>query len=255
MTIWPRSSTPPTSGSQQRTGIRQRHIAAEGEFTSDLAVDAARKARWTTPGSTIADIDLIIVATTTPDLTFPATAAIVQQKLGMHHGAAFDIQAVCSGFVYAVGDRRQLPQERPRPRARWSSAPKPSRASSTGPTAPPACCSATAPARWSSNWRRRRRSRPRHSRLRRCAPTGTTGTSSTPTAGRPRPSPIGPRPHGGQARSSSHAVGKITDVVDNVFDADRLHRRRPRLVRAAPGQPAHHRRRRRKSSAFRPKRS
>jgi 3-oxoacyl-[acyl-carrier-protein] synthase-3 len=85
----------------QRTGIRQRHIAADGELTSDLAVEAAREA-LRSAGVTIADIDLVIVATTTPDMTFPATAAVVQQKLGMHHGAAFDIQAVCSGFVYAV---------------------------------------------------------------------------------------------------------------------------------------------------------
>jgi 3-oxoacyl-[acyl-carrier-protein] synthase III len=85
----------------QRTGIRQRHLAAEGEVTSDLAVEAARKA-MAAAGVTIADIDLVIVATTTPDFTFPATAAVVQQKLGMHHGAAFDLQAVCSGFVYAV---------------------------------------------------------------------------------------------------------------------------------------------------------
>ncbi len=85
----------------QRTGIRQRHIAAEGELTSDLAVAAARKA-LASAGMTPADIDLIIVATTTPDMTFPATAAVVQQKLGMHHGAAFDLQAVCSGFVYGI---------------------------------------------------------------------------------------------------------------------------------------------------------
>ncbi|MEO6396797.1 MAG: beta-ketoacyl-ACP synthase III [Devosia sp.] len=86
---------------QQRVGIKQRHIAAEGELTSDLAVRAARRALDNARLSP-AEIDLIIVATTTPDLTFPATAAIVQQKLGMHHGAAFDIQAVCSGFVYGM---------------------------------------------------------------------------------------------------------------------------------------------------------
>ena len=86
---------------QQRVGIKQRHIAADGEFTSDLAVHAARRALDNARISP-AEIDLIIVATTTPDLTFPATAAIVQQKLGMHHGAAFDIQAVCSGFVYGM---------------------------------------------------------------------------------------------------------------------------------------------------------
>jgi 3-oxoacyl-[acyl-carrier-protein] synthase-3 len=86
---------------QQRVGIKQRHVAADGEFTSDLAVHAARRALDNARISPD-EIDLIIVATTTPDLTFPATAAIVQQKLGMHHGAAFDIQAVCSGFVYGV---------------------------------------------------------------------------------------------------------------------------------------------------------
>ncbi|HEY4202180.1 MAG TPA: beta-ketoacyl-ACP synthase III [Devosiaceae bacterium] len=85
----------------QRTGIRQRHLAAEGELTSDLATAAARKA-LDAAGVTVADIDLIIVATTTPDMTFPATAAVVQQKLEMHHGSAFDLQAVCSGFVYGV---------------------------------------------------------------------------------------------------------------------------------------------------------
>jgi 3-oxoacyl-[acyl-carrier-protein] synthase-3 len=86
---------------QQRVGIKQRHVAAEGEFTSDLAVHAARRALDDARVSPD-EIDLIVLATTTPDLTFPATAAIVQQKLGMHHGAAFDIQAVCSGFVYGM---------------------------------------------------------------------------------------------------------------------------------------------------------
>jgi 3-oxoacyl-[acyl-carrier-protein] synthase-3 len=85
----------------QRTGIRQRHVAAEGELTSDLAVNAARKA-LEAAGMTAEDIDLIVLATSTPDLTFPATATLVQQKLGITRGAAFDIQAVCSGFVYAL---------------------------------------------------------------------------------------------------------------------------------------------------------
>jgi len=86
---------------QQRVGIKQRHIAADDEFTSDLAVHAARRALDNARLSAD-DIDLIIVATTTPDLTFPSTATLVQQKLGMHHGFAFDIQAVCSGFVYGM---------------------------------------------------------------------------------------------------------------------------------------------------------
>lgn len=85
----------------QRTGIKSRHIAADGELTSDLALNAARMA-LTNAGITAETVDLIIVATTTPDNTFPATAARVQAKLGMTGGFAFDVQAVCSGFVYAL---------------------------------------------------------------------------------------------------------------------------------------------------------
>lgn len=85
-----------------RTGIRERHIAAEGEFTSDLAVQAARAA-LDAAGLVVDDIDLLLVATTTPDLVFPSTACIVQSKLGMTNGRpAFDLQAVCSGFIYAL---------------------------------------------------------------------------------------------------------------------------------------------------------
>ncbi len=86
---------------RERTGIRERHIAADGELTSDLAVRASHAA-LADAGLTAQDIDLIVVATTTPDLTFPSTAAIVQAKLGAGEGAAFDIQAVCTGFVYAL---------------------------------------------------------------------------------------------------------------------------------------------------------
>ena len=86
----------------ERTGIRERHIAAEGEFTSDLAAQAARAA-LEVAGLAPDDIDLLLVATTTPDLVFPSTACIVQSKLGMTNGRpAFDLQAVCSGFVYAL---------------------------------------------------------------------------------------------------------------------------------------------------------
>jgi 3-oxoacyl-[acyl-carrier-protein] synthase-3 len=85
----------------ERTGIHQRHQARDDEPTSDLAVEAARRA-LADAGKTAADVDLIIVATTTPDQTFPATAAIVQSKLGAPVGIAFDVQAVCSGFVYAM---------------------------------------------------------------------------------------------------------------------------------------------------------
>jgi 3-oxoacyl-[acyl-carrier-protein] synthase-3 len=86
---------------RERTGIRQRHRAADDQAVSDLAVEAARQA-LEAAGRTPGDIDLIIVATTTADLTFPATAAIVQRKLGCPVGIAFDVQAVCSGFVYAM---------------------------------------------------------------------------------------------------------------------------------------------------------
>ena len=85
----------------QRTGIRQRHVAAEGENTSDLAVAAARSA-LASASLGPAELDLIVLATTTPDHTFPATATRVQAALGMTSGAAFDIQAVCAGFVYAL---------------------------------------------------------------------------------------------------------------------------------------------------------
>jgi len=85
----------------QRTGIRARHIAAEGELTSDLAVKAARRA-LDASGLEPGDIDMIVLATATPDNTFPATAVTVQHKLGISSGFAFDVHAVCSGFVYAV---------------------------------------------------------------------------------------------------------------------------------------------------------
>ena len=84
-----------------RTGIKRRHIAADGELTSDLGAEAARRA-LAHAGITAESVDLIIVATSTPDDTFPATATQVQAKLGSTTGAAFDVQAVCSGFVFAL---------------------------------------------------------------------------------------------------------------------------------------------------------
>ena len=86
---------------KQRTGIEKRHVAADGEYTSDLAVRAADRA-LKRANLSASQIDLIIVATTTPDQTFPATATKVQADLGIINGAAFDIQAVCAGFVYAM---------------------------------------------------------------------------------------------------------------------------------------------------------
>lgn len=85
----------------KRTGIRQRHIAAEGELTSDLAL-AAGRAALADGGIAPEEVDIIVLATATPNETFPATATTVQHAIGMKGGAAFDVQAVCSGFVYAL---------------------------------------------------------------------------------------------------------------------------------------------------------
>jgi 3-oxoacyl-[acyl-carrier-protein] synthase-3 len=86
---------------QQRTGIEQRHIAADGEKTSELALAASKRA-ISSAGISVSDIDMIVLATATPDETFPSTATRVQAELGMTRGAAFDVQAVCTGFVYAL---------------------------------------------------------------------------------------------------------------------------------------------------------
>lgn len=85
----------------QRTGIRQRYIAGEGETTASLG-EAAARAALADAGMEPSQIDLIVLATSTPDNTFPASAVDIQNRLGIHHGAAFDIQAVCTGFVYAM---------------------------------------------------------------------------------------------------------------------------------------------------------
>ena len=86
---------------RERTGIEQRHLAADDQFTVDLAEQAAKNA-MEMAGKTADDIDLIIVATTTPDRVFPSTACLLQQRLDIHGCAAFDVQAVCTGFVYAL---------------------------------------------------------------------------------------------------------------------------------------------------------
>jgi len=86
---------------RERTGIRQRHVAGDGEKTSDLALAASRQA-LAMAGMDANELDLIVCATTTPDETFPATATTLQARLNMNHGAAFDVQAVCSGFVYGM---------------------------------------------------------------------------------------------------------------------------------------------------------
>ncbi len=92
---------------RERTGIAKRHIAADDELTSDLATQAAKRA-LDAAGMAAGDIDLIVLATTTPDQTFPATATAVQAKLGMGPGAAFDVQAVCSGFLFALANADSL---------------------------------------------------------------------------------------------------------------------------------------------------
>ncbi|MFN7056760.1 beta-ketoacyl-ACP synthase III [Hyphomonas sp.] len=92
---------------QERTGIRKRHVAADGEMTSDIASKAAARA-LEAAGMAASDIDLIVLATTTPDQTFPATATAVQAKLGTGPGAAFDVQAVCSGFLFALATADSL---------------------------------------------------------------------------------------------------------------------------------------------------
>jgi 3-oxoacyl-[acyl-carrier-protein] synthase-3 len=86
---------------RERTGIRQRHIARDGEKTSDLGLAASREA-LADAGIDAGELDMIICATTTPDETFPATATVIQSRLGMAQGAAFDVQAVCSGFIYGL---------------------------------------------------------------------------------------------------------------------------------------------------------
>jgi 3-oxoacyl-[acyl-carrier-protein] synthase-3 len=85
----------------QRTGIKERHIAADGEFTSHLGLKAAQAA-IANAGIDVQSIDLIVLATSTPDNTFPATAVAIQNGLGINHGAAFDLQAVCTGFIFAL---------------------------------------------------------------------------------------------------------------------------------------------------------
>ncbi|GBD43210.1 3-oxoacyl-[acyl-carrier-protein] synthase 3 [bacterium HR40] len=92
---------------RERTGIRERRIAAPGELTSDLAAEAGRRA-LERAGRHPSDVDLVLVATSTPDNTFPATATAVQRKLGIGQGAAFDLQAVCAGFVYALATADSL---------------------------------------------------------------------------------------------------------------------------------------------------
>ena len=148
---------------ERRMGAHaHRHLPAPyrraGRADQRSGAASRRSARWRRPSIAPADVDLIIVATTTPDMIFPSTACILQDKLGTTNGPAFDVQAVCSGFVYALAIADRDGGDRRRAETRWSSAPKSIRASSTGTIAAPACCSAMAPARSCSCRRTRRAS-------------------------------------------------------------------------------------------------
>ena len=87
---------------RERTGIRQRHVAADGQTTGDLAFEAATRA-LEAAGVQAGEIDLLVMGTTTPDIIFPSTACLLQHRLGANGCAAFDVNAACSGFVYALG--------------------------------------------------------------------------------------------------------------------------------------------------------
>jgi 3-oxoacyl-[acyl-carrier-protein] synthase-3 len=134
---------------RERTGIRTRHIAAEGETTCDLAEQAARRA-LESAGRVPGDVDLIVLATTTPDKIFPSTACLLQQRLDIHGCPAFDVQAVCTGLSTRSGSPRSS-SRRDRHAAPWCSVRRPFPASSTGRIARPACCSVMAQARSSSS--------------------------------------------------------------------------------------------------------
>lgn len=128
-----------------RTGIEARHVAADDELTSDLALKAAQRA-MDSAGITATDVDLIVCATTTPDMVFPSTACLLQAKLGVKQGAAFDVQAVCTGFIYALAIAdKMVASGATNVRSWWAQ--KCSRACSTGTIVVLACCLATALAR------------------------------------------------------------------------------------------------------------
>jgi 3-hydroxy-3-methylglutaryl CoA synthase len=133
----------------QRTGIRQRYIAGDDETTASLG-EAAARAALDNAGLTPDDIDLVLVATSTPNNTFPATAVEIQNRLGMKHGYAFDLQAVCTGFVYAMTTADLHLRGGMAKRALVIGA----ETFSTGRTAPPASCSAMALV--PSSWKRKK---------------------------------------------------------------------------------------------------
>ena len=224
----------------QRTGIHERRIAAAGELTSDMATRAARAA-LAHAHVDAQSIDLIVLATSTPDNTFPATAVSVQANLGITGGAAFDLQAVCSGFVYALGTADALLQTGAFKRALVIGAETFSRLldwsdRTTCVLFGDGAGAIVLEAQDQPGQRDDRgvltvrlRSDGRHkSKL-----YVDGGPSSTGTVGHLRM----------EGREVfRHAVAMITDVVRRRLQDDRFHRRRHRLVHPAPGQQAHYRR-------------
>ena len=230
---------------QQRTGISQRYVAGDGETTSTLATKAA-EAALRSAGLTAADIDLIIVATSTPDYTFPAVATQVQANLGIVEGAAFDLQAVCTGFVFAVATADKFLRSGSHKRALVIGAETFSRIldwsdrttcvlfgdgagaivlearESDGRLASPGVIAS------------RLRADGRH----RAKLYVDGGPSTTETVGHLRME---------GKEVFRHAVGMVTDVIQGCFADAGVTARRHRLVRAASGQPPHHRRLRRQA--------
>ncbi len=147
MRSWPRRVDTSDEWIVERTGIRSRYIAGDGETTATLATEAARRA-LEHAGVDATDIDLIVLATATPDQTFPSSATKVQAALGIDDCIAFDVHAVCTGFLYALIGRRFDAALGQRQQGAGDRRRRPSAGSSTGKTARPASCSATAPARW-----------------------------------------------------------------------------------------------------------
>ena len=186
----------------QRTGIRERHIAAEGENTSDMALAAARAA-LAAAGVDAQSIDLIVLATSTPDNTFPAAAVAVQAGLGITHGAAFDLQAVCSGFVFGLATVDGLLKTGAFKRALVIGSETFSRILDWNDRTTCVLFGDGAGAVILEAQARARRARgPWHSDQRICARTGATRPSSMSMAGRPRRRPSGTSAWKG-ARSSS----------------------------------------------------
>ncbi len=224
----------------QRTGIRERHIAAPGELTSDLGLKAAQAA-LAAAGLDAQAIDLIVLATATPDNTFPASAVSIQAGLGITHGAAFDLQAVCSGFVYALAVADGLLRGGSFKRALVIGAETFSRIldwtdRTTCVLFGDGAGAVVLEAQPQAGGNKDRGVLTTHLR--------SDGRYKTKLYRRRRPvlDRNGRPPAHGRARSVPARGGDDHRRDRRRVQGDRLHRRRHRLVRAAPGQQAHHRR-------------